>query len=48
MMFHAGFTKDHGWRILLTMAGETRDVCGAIDEAVAWAQAEIFNRIRAR
>ncbi len=44
-MFQAAKTQD-GWRILLIENGDQRDVCGAIDEAVAWAQVAILNQMR--
>lgn len=36
---------DQQWRITVTVNGATLDLCGAVNEAVAWAQCAILNRM---
>lgn len=45
-MFQAAIDDHKRWRIIFVSNGEQRDICGAVDEAVAWAQADILNWMR--
>ena len=46
-MYLPRYDKDRGWRIVYVGAGgETRDICGAINEMVAIEQCAILNRMR--
>lgn len=44
-MYQPGRT-DRGIRIFLVLNGETTDICGAVNEAVAWATCDKLNRFR--
>lgn len=45
-MIYAAARTDKGWRVVLVVGDETRDLCGAVDQFVAAMQADILNRMR--